>query len=127
MERRHVFLSSTKRSSCAWTRKFHFSAHKQPHSGFITFGFNLPKPVFGVDRTRQTCSRPWAQRAAPLEKIRRYLETVPFGAKEATRLRRGYGVVVKATRYFGARELTIFSKRGSPRSGSHIGLRRKLP
>ena len=35
----------------------------------------------------------------------RYLETVSFGANEAT----------------------IFSKRGSPRSGSHIGLRRKLP
>ena len=40
-----------------------------------------------------------------LEKIRRYLETVSFGAKEAT----------------------IFSKRGSPRKGSHIGLKRKLP
>ena len=48
-----------------------------------------------------------------------------FGAREATRLRQGYGVVVRATRYFGASELTIFSKRGSPRNGSHIGLERK--
>ena len=39
------------------------------------------------------------------ENERRYLETVSFGAKEAT----------------------IFSKRGSPRSGSHIGLRRNPP
>jgi hypothetical protein len=29
--------------------------------------------------------------------------------------------------YFGAKEATIFSKRGSPRKGSHIGLKRKLP
>ena len=29
--------------------------------------------------------------------------------------------------YLGASELTIFSKRGSPRSGSHIGFKRKLP
>jgi hypothetical protein len=28
---------------------------------------------------------------------------------------------------FGANDATIFSKRGSPRSGSHIGLKRKLP
>jgi len=37
------------------------------------------------------------------KEIRRYLETVSFGANEAT----------------------IFSKRGSPRKGSHIGLKRK--
>ena len=107
MERRHVFLSSTKRSSCAWTRKFHFSAHRQPHSGFITFGFNLPKPVFGprIGRAKLVVA-PWRSRAQRhLEKTKRYLETVSFGANEAT----------------------IFSKRGSPRSGSHIGLRRKLP
>jgi hypothetical protein len=29
--------------------------------------------------------------------------------------------------YFGASEATIASKRGSPRSGSHVGLRRKWP
>ena len=70
------------------------------------------------------------------EDERRYLETVSFGAKEATRLRRaasqcrramGYGVVRRRIDYFGASELTIFSKRGSPRKGSHSGLKRKLP
>ena len=35
----------------------------------------------------------------------RYLETISFGANEAT----------------------IFSKRGSPRKGSHIGFKRKSP
>jgi hypothetical protein len=50
-----------------------------------------------------------------------------FGAKEATRLHRGYGVVRRRIDHLGASELTIFSNRGSPRSGSHIGLRRKLP
>jgi len=59
-------------------------------------GWDRAKPVVTPGRSR-------AQRH--LEKIRRYLETVSFGANEAT----------------------IFSKRGSPRSGSHIGLRRKLP
>ena len=59
-----------------------------------------------------------------------YLERAAFfPAIEATRLRPAadYSVVVRATRYFGASEFTIFSKRGSPRKGSHIGLKRKLP
>src|ERR1700752_2159919 len=41
-----------------------------------------------------------------------------FGASEATRLRLGYGVVGKRIDYFGASELTIFPKRGSPRRES---------
>jgi Alcohol dehydrogenase GroES-like domain len=40
---------------------------------------------------------------------------------------RGYGVVRKRIDYLGARELTIFSKRGSPRSGSQNGSRRISP
>jgi hypothetical protein len=43
------------------------------------------------------------------------------------RLRRGYGVVSKRMDYLGARELTIFSKRGSPRSGSHHGINLSWP
>jgi len=130
MERRHVFLSSTRRSSCAWTRKFHFSAHRQPRSGFITFGFNLPKQVLGADKERAKPVVAPGPAAAPqrhLEKIRRYLETVSFGANEATRLHRGYGVVRRRIDHLGASELTIFSKRGSPRSGSHIGFKRRSP
>ena len=40
---------------------------------------------------------------------------------------RGYGVVKKRIDYLGARELTIFSKRGSPRSGSQNGSRQISP
>jgi hypothetical protein len=43
---------------------------------------------------------------------------IHFGANELTRLRQGYGVVRNEQTYLGAREATIFSKRGSPRSGS---------
>jgi len=43
------------------------------------------------------------------------------------RLRRGYGVVSKQMDYLGARELTIFSKRGSARSGSHHGINLSWP
>jgi hypothetical protein len=46
---------------------------------------------------------------------------VYFGAREATRLRRGYGAVRRGIDYLGASESTIFSKRGSPRSGSQNG------
>ncbi len=80
MERRHVFLLFDKTVSCAWTRKFHFSAHRQPRSEFITFGFNLPKPVFGADRMRQTRSRAWAQpRAAPFRKNQVLFRNCLFG------------------------------------------------
>ncbi len=42
-------------------------------------------------------------------------------------IRKGYGVVKNEKTYFGAREATIFSKRGSPRSGSHQGSSFKRP
>ena len=38
-----------------------------------------------------------------------------------------FGKILKLPVYFGASEATIFSKRGSPRSGSQIGLRRNSP
>ncbi len=44
-----------------------------------------------------------------------------FGAGGATRLRTGYGVVRRQVDYLAASELTMFSKRGSPRSGSQKG------
>jgi hypothetical protein len=50
-----------------------------------------------------------------------------FGASEATRLRQGYGAVSRPKDYFGARELTIFSKRESARSASHCGLNFSSP
>ena len=45
-----------------------------------------------------------------------------FWAREATRLRRGYGAFSGQIDYLGARELTIFSKHGSPCSGSQNGM-----
>jgi hypothetical protein len=35
--------------------------------------------------------------------------------------------VIRGEAYFGASEATIFSKRGSPRNGSHVGSKRRSP
>src|SRR5919204_4647092 len=63
---------------------------------------------------RQRTDSPW--RASSIEYRCDY-----FGAREPTRPRRGYGVLTRRIDYLGAIELTIFSKRGSPRSGSQKG------
>ena len=61
---------------------------------------------------------------APFEIL--YKACLFLGAREIARVGKATALLARQA-YFGASEFTIFSKRGSPRNGSHIGLRRKLP
>src|SRR5439155_10131451 len=92
-------------------RRLPFSRAKQPESLLGTGDWDKHR------RNKKTRRQSDAATAHCKAIVRRLPVRYPFGAREATRLGRAYGVVRRRIDYFGASELTIFSKRGSPRSG----------